>query len=327
MLRVLEPANLFTETNLLYVKIQRMSLRLVFMGSPDFAVPSLRALTEVYNVVGVITQPDRPAGRGRELKPPPVKLVALELGLPILQPERLRAPEAMEQLHQWAPDLIVVAAFGQILRREVLELPRYGCINVHASLLPRWRGAAPVQAAILNGDPQTGVTIMRMDVGVDTGPILSQRSEVILSEDTGGSLSQRLAQAGAELLIETLPPYLNGSLQPIPQDDALATYAPLLKKEDGLLSFERPAEYLARQVRAYNPWPGAYFIWKGQLIKIHQAHAVDDPAAVPGETTVFKGLPALGTASGLLVLDEVQPAGKRNLPGKAFLQGARDWRL
>ncbi|HEY5902380.1 MAG TPA: methionyl-tRNA formyltransferase, partial [Anaerolineales bacterium] len=181
--------------------------RLVFMGSPDFALPTLRALSERYQVVGVVTQPDRPSGRGRGLTPPPVKTLALELGLPLIQPERLRLPDAMEALRTFAPDLIVVAAFGQILKPSVLDLPRYGCINVHASLLPRWRGAAPINAAILHGDHETGVTIMRMDPGLDTGPILSQAAIPIGPDETAGELYERLSMLGAELLIETLPGY------------------------------------------------------------------------------------------------------------------------
>ena len=178
------------------------------MGSPDFALSTLRALHENYPVVGVVTQPDRAAGRGRELKPPPVKTLALELGIPVIQPEKLREPEAMEQLRAWSPDVIVVAAFGQILRQDVLDLPKFGCINVHASLLPRWRGAAPINAAILHGDEETGITIMKMDAGLDTGPILTQRSVRIQPDETAGSLFETLSQLGADLLLETLPGYI-----------------------------------------------------------------------------------------------------------------------
>jgi methionyl-tRNA formyltransferase len=302
-----------------------MSIDIVFMGSPDFALPTLRALAEHYQVAGVITQPDRPAGRSRLLTPPPVKILAQELGLPVIQPDRLREPEAMQQLRAWAPDLIVVAAFGQILRPEVLDLPAYGCINVHASLLPRWRGAAPIQAALLAGDEQTGITILKMDPGVDTGPILSQRASAIYPDDSAASLAARLAQLGAEQLVETLPAYLDGSLAPQPQDESQATHAPMLKKEDGQLDFHRPAEQLARQVRAFNPWPGAYTLWQGQGLKIHHAHAAEAPSPAPGQTCLHAGLPAIATSQGLLVLDEVQPAGKRAMPGKVFLQGARGW--
>ncbi|MBN2549944.1 MAG: methionyl-tRNA formyltransferase [Anaerolineales bacterium] len=303
-----------------------MKPKIIFMGSPDFAVPTLKALAGHYPVAGVITQPDRASGRGRALTPPPVKLLALELGLPVIQPARLRQPEAMEQLRHWAPDLIVVAAFGQILRSEVLDLPQYGCINVHASLLPRWRGAAPIQAALLHGDAETGITIMCMDPGVDTGPTLSQRAEPILDADTASSLSERLAQLGAELLIETLPGYLNGDIRPMVQDDCFATYAPMLKKEHGELDFTRPSVELARQVRAFNPWPGAFTTWQGQTLKIHRAHAVQlESAPPPGVHVIFKGLPAIAASDGLLVLDELQLPGKKALTGKIFLQGARNW--
>lgn len=308
-----------------------MSTRVVFMGSPDFALPILESLARHYEVVGVITQPDRPAGRGRLLTSPPVKQLAQELRLPVIQPRRLREPEAMEKLQAWKADLIVVAAFGQILRLEVLSLPQFGCVNVHASLLPRWRGAAPIQAAILNGDEKTGITIMLMDTGVDTGPILSQRATPIFPDETAGSLSARLARLGAELLIETLPAYLSGDLKPQPQDESLASYAPMLKKEDGLLDFTQPAEYLARKVRAFNPWPGTYFLWRGGSVKVHRAHAFEPldhtngTMPTPGRQTVSAGLPAITTSSGLLVLDELQPAGKKSMSGRAFLQGARGW--
>ncbi len=299
------------------------------MGSPEFALPTLRALAERYPVVGVVTQPDRPAGRGRRLSPPPVKTLAESLGLPVIQPPRLGEEEAMSRLHAWAPDLIVVAAFGQILRPKVLDLPPFGCLNVHASLLPRWRGAAPVQAAILQGDDQSGVTIMKMDAGVDTGPILNQRALPILPDDTAGSLSQRLAQLGAELLLETLPAYLSGEITPRPQEGE-ATYAPMLRKEDGMLDLTLPADALARKVRAFNPWPGAFTIWRRQALKVHLAHAVNDPEAgiaepTPGARAIWEGKPAILTGHGLLVLDVVQPAGKRPMSGEEFLRGARDW--
>jgi methionyl-tRNA formyltransferase len=295
------------------------------MGSPDFALPTLRCLVEVYPVVGVVTQPDRPAGRGRVLTPPPVKLLAGELGLPVIQPPRLRQPEAMEQLHAWTPELIVVAAFGQILRLDVLELPRLGCVNVHASLLPRWRGAAPIQAALLNGDTETGVTIMLMDPGVDTGPIMAQRSLAIDPDDTAGSLSTRLAQLGADLLIHTLPAFLSGILHPHHQFEAHATYAPMLKKEDGQLDFSRPAVDLVNQVCAFNPWPGAFTVRQDQLLKVHRAQAAETASPGQGVETVYQGMPAIGCGERLLVLEEVQPAGKKTMSGKDFLLGARDW--
>ena len=297
---------------------------IVFMGSPEFALPALKALAENYSVVGVVTQPDRPAGRGRTLTPPAVKRLAERLDLPLMQPRRLSQADAMQQLKDWNPDMIVVAAFGQILKPAVLELPPFGCINLHASLLPRWRGAAPIRAAILHGDQETGVTIMKMDAGVDTGPILKQRSTPILPEDTPDALSARLAELGAELLLETLPAYLAGELQPRPQDETQASYAPMLKKEDGLLDFGQSAQGLARRVRGLKPWPGAFMLWQGQRLKIHRAHAEAGKANI-GQTIIYKGLPAIGTAHGLLVLDELQPAGKKPMPGKVFLNGARGW--
>lgn len=303
--------------------------RIVFMGSPDFAVPALDALSARYPVVGVVTQPDRPAGRGGSLHPPAVKLAALRLGIPIIQPEKLRLPEAMDQLQAWAPGLIVVAAFGQILRPAVLDLPSFGCLNIHGSLLPRGRGAAPIQAAILAGDAQTGITIMKMDAGVDTGPILSQRSIQITPDETGGTLYAKMAPLGAELLLETLPRYLGGEIVPQPQPEEGATYAPMLKKEDGLLDFSQPAAVLERRVRGMNPWPGAFFEWQGGSLKVHNAHTditLTNMVQPPGMRTVHKGLPAIYCGdNALLILNEVQPAGKKSMPGKAFLAGARDW--
>jgi len=298
--------------------------KIVFMGSPDFALPGLRALAQDYEVIGVITQPDRASGRGREIKMPPVKTLALELGLPVMQPEKLRAPEAMQQLLAWNPDLIVVAAFGQILKKDVLELPRFGCLNVHASLLPRWRGAAPINAAILHGDEETGVTIMQMDVGLDTGPMLAKRSLRLSADDTAGSVTEALSNLGADLLIETLPEYLSGNIMPQPQPEEGATYAPMLKKEDGRLDFTRGVNELERQVRAFNPWPGAFMDYEGGLLKVHKAH-VEEGVASAGQRLVHLDQPAVGARDGLLILDEVQPSGKKSMSGKSFLAGARQW--
>jgi methionyl-tRNA formyltransferase len=298
--------------------------RIVFMGSPDFALPSLRALVKQYEVVGVVTQPDRVSGRGRELKPPPVKTLARELGLPVIQPEKLKQPEAMEQLRAWAPDLIVVAAFGQILKKDVLDLPRYGCINVHASLLPRWRGAAPIHAALLHGDEETGVTIMQMDVGLDTGAMLAKCSIRLTATETAGSVSQALSTLGADLLTATLPYWLAGRIQPQLQDDSLATYAPMLKKEDGKLDFTRDVNELERIVRAYNPWPGAFMDFDGAMLKVQRAH-VGVWNASEGQRLVVQSQPAVGARGGVLILDEVQPAGKKSMSGKSFLAGARQW--
>ena len=307
-----------------------MTTRIVFMGSPDFALPTLQALADHYAVVGVVTQPDRPAGRGRSLTPPPVKVLAGELGLQVIQPKSLRDSQTISQLRAWKPDLVVVAAFGQILRPEVLDLPPFGCLNVHASLLPRWRGAAPIQAAILHGDQQTGVTIMKMDPGIDTGPLLSQRAIDIHLEETGSSLAPKLAQLGAELLIDTLPSYLSGDLQSQAQQGE-ATYAPMLKKSDGQLDFTQSAEKLERKIRAFYPWPGTFLDWQGGRLKIHRARGVDNidketlNSAEHGRQIIYEGYPAVITAKGSLVLVEVQPAGKKSMAGEVFLRGAREW--
>ena len=300
-------------------------MRVVFMGSPEFALPSLDSLARSYTVVGVVTQPDRPAGRGRAPRQSAVKSWSLERGLPITQPRRLKDPEAIDQLFLWKPNLIVVAAFGQILPPVVLDLPEWGCLNVHASLLPRWRGAAPVQAAILNGDTETGVTIMKMDPGLDTGPILSQQSTELLPDETGGNLTARLAVLGAELLSETIPQYIQGTLQPIPQNDVQATLAPMLKKSDGRLDFSLPAKRLALQVRAYEPWPGSFLMWGQRRLVIHQAHAIEGEGGQPGNVHQVDGFPSIATNSGWLMLDVVQLAGRKEMPGDAFVRGAKDF--
>jgi len=306
-------------------------VRIVFMGSPDFAVPTLEALVSraeergyLYHIVGVVTQPDRPAGRGRALVPPAIKPAALRLGIPVLQPEKLSLPEAMQQLRTWAPDLIVVAAFGQILRPEVLDLPGFGCINVHGSLLPRWRGAAPIQAAILAGDSETGITIMKMGPGIDTGPILSRSPIAIAEDETSGTLFAKLAPLGAKTLLDTLPGYLSGEIKPMPQSEEGATYTKMLKKEDALLDFTKPAVELERCVRAFHPWPGAYLQFHENPLKIEIASVMPGKFET-GEHLVHLGKPAVGTMDGLLVLEEVRPAGKKSMSGKAFLAGARDW--
>lgn len=301
-----------------------MTFRIVFMGSPDFALPTLKALNDNFNVVGVVTQPDRPSGRGRKLHQPDIKRLAIKLELPYVQPVSLKEVSAVEKLKEWSPDVIVVAAFGQILRENVLNLPSFGCVNVHASLLPRWRGAAPVQAALLHDDI-TGVTIMKMDKGLDTGPILSQRALPIADDMTAGVLFDQLAQMGADLLIDTLPKYIDGEIKPQPQDDQKATYATRLKKEDGKLDFSQPAAFLARMVRAYHPWPGAFQFFDDTRLKILKAHAVDSVTAQPGTRLVFEGKPAWGTGQGLLILEKVQAAGRSRMSGEEFLRGAKDW--
>lgn len=301
--------------------------RVVFMGTPEFAVPTLRALDEYHQVVGVVTQPDRPAGRGRKLMPSPTKEVALERGLDILQPRSLRSPEAMQCLTDWRPDVIVVAAFGQILRPEVLALPPHGCLNVHASLLPHYRGAAPIPAAILAGDDKTGVTIMLMDPGMDTGPILDQAEAPISREDTTASLTEKLAHMGAALLLETIAGWLQGRTTPQAQNDALATYCRPLQKVDGRLDWRRSANYLDRQVRASDPWPGAYTTWQGQRLKVLRVRPRRDgpESDEPGLVISLDGGAGVVTGEGLLELLAVQLAGKRATEIEPFLRGQKEF--
>lgn len=301
-------------------------LRTVFMGTPDFAVPSLRALLNdpAYELAGVVTQPDREAGRGsaggRRIQMSPVKELALASGIPVLQPERLRDPGAYTELAALAPELIVVAAFGQILRSDVLALPRFGCVNVHASLLPRWRGAAPIAASILAGDPTTGNTIMLMDAGMDTGPILAQSAEPIRADDTTGSLSERLARQGAELLLRTLPAYLAGDITPRAQPSAGATVCRPLRKEQGRIDWQQPAQHIERMVRAFAPWPGAFTTWQGENLKIGQAEVIAGREEA-GRVRRWQGQIAIGTGEGLLLVSALQLAGRKMLSAKEFLAG------
>lgn len=299
--------------------------RVIFMGTPDFSVPSLLALVEQHEVVGVVTQPDRPAGRGRTIAPSRVKEVALSRGLPVSQPATLRAPQAVDWLADRHPDAIVVAAFGQLLPVTVLDLPAHGCLNVHASLLPRFRGAAPISAALLSGDPATGVTIMRMDAGMDTGPLLAQAEMPIAPDDTTASLTVRLADQGAQLLVETLAGWLSGKVTAQPQDESLVTYCRPLKKEDGLLDWTRPAADLDRQVRACDPWPGTWTTWQGRILKILGARPWPECAGVgqPGQVVTMADGVGVVTGVGLLELLEVQLAGKRPLVASEFARGQR----
>jgi methionyl-tRNA formyltransferase len=302
-----------------------MNRRIVFMGTPDFAVPSLIKLAEDFQIVGVITQPDRPSGRGRKLVPSAVKAAALTLGLEVFQPENTNLDSALQEIWAMQPDLICVAAYGQLLKPALLELPLFGCINVHASLLPRWRGAAPINAAILHGDPKSGVTIMKMGAGLDDGPILAQESIEIQADEDAGMLSDRLADLGSNLLAATIPLYLAGSLTPQAQDPAFATFAPQLNKKAGELDLEQSAAFLARKVRAYTPWPGTYTHWNESRLIIHQARAVSVTSPGAGVLTVYEGCPAMGTSAGILVLDQLQLAGKNKITGSAFLNGNPEW--
>src|SRR5215212_5864473 len=252
------------------------------MGTPDFSVPMLERLIVAHEVIGVVTQPDRPAGRNRQVQVSPVKQVALDAGIPVFQPEKVRRAEAIETLRQWTPDVYIVAAFGQILPQTVLDIPPHGSINIHASLLPRWRGAAPINAAIRAGDAESGITIMKMDAGLDTGPMLSQRAIPLAPDETAATLHDKLSALGAELLIETLPGYLNGEIVPQPQDDSFATLAPRIDKEEGRIDWTQPAAAIERTVRAFTPWPGTYTFWNGKQLKIH-AGTIGEGSAEPGQ--------------------------------------------
>jgi len=301
--------------------------RLVFMGSPAFAVPALDALARDHDILAVFTQPDKPAGRGRKLTPVPVKVWAEERGVPIHQPHSLRKdPGAIGTLRMLNPDAIVVVAYGLILPQELLDISPYGCLNVHASLLPKYRGAAPIPAAILAGDAETGVTIVRMDAGVDTGPMLAQAREPIRPDDTTLTLGARLADLGARLMAETLPKVLHGEIAPIAQDDAQASLSPKIDKDDGRIDWSRPAIEIDRMIRAYTPWPGASTYWNGLPLKIMRAVATGQTAAKELRRVgqVIRLDPdRIGVMTGDAVLEllEVQLAGRRAMSIEEFVRG------
>lgn len=301
-------------------------MRLVFFGTPEFAVPSLEALVRAgHEVAAVITQPDRPAGRKQELAPPPVKQKALELGLEVRQPERIRDPQFIEWLRTLEPEAGVVVGYGKIIPPAIFQIPRHGIVNVHASLLPRYRGAAPIEWAIANGETRTGVTTIRIDEGLDTGDILLQRETAIGEEETAIELRARLSRMGAELLLETLAGLETGSIQPRPQDHAQATLAPMLRKEDGLIDWNRTAEEIARRVRAFVPWPGAYTWLRGKLLHLWRAQAIGaEPAGPPG-TLATAGERLLASCGQDTVLEilELQLEGRRRMPAAEFLRGFR----
>lgn len=303
--------------------------KVVFFGTPRFGVPVLEALARHHQVLGVITQPDRVAGRGRVQRfTPAVKQAAQKLGLTVLQPARLRRDaEVLEWLRQSGADLFVIAAFGQLLPPTVLVIPPYGCIGVHASLLPDLRGAAPIAAAILRGDQETGVSLMLTDAGMDTGPVIAQRRIGIAPEDTAESLGEKLAHLGADLLIETLPAWLAGEITPVPQDDSLATYAPLIKKSDGLIDWQLSAEEIDRRIRAFSPWPGAFTFYLGKHLRILRARPLPDAEYTEAPGTVVEGSQGIGvvTAKGLLLLEMVQLEGKRGIAACEFARGQRQF--
>ena len=298
--------------------------KIVFMGTPDFALPSLRGLLKTQQVIAVVTQPDRPAGRRRKMRASPVKLLAQEAGIPLHQPTRIGSDESLRWLRRLDADAIVVAAFGQILPQRILDLPRLGAINVHASLLPRWRGAAPIQAAIKAGDPVTGATIMLMDAGLDTGAILSQRETAIGSDETGASLHDKLAALGADLLVETLPGFFSGDIHATPQDDADATYAPSIKREEGQINWQLNAAEIERTARAYTPYPGSFTSWKGSVLKIHGGFVKAGKAA-PGQVVMREGVVAIGAGDALYCPTIVQLAGKRRSAIADFVNGYGDF--
>jgi len=300
--------------------------RIVFMGTPRFAQVALEALIERYEIAAVVTQPDEEAGRGRKATLSPVKATALAHNLPVLQPPKVRQPEVVQQLRDLAPAAIVVAAFGQILPPSILSLPTHGCINVHGSLLPRHRGAAPVSAAILAGDSQTGITIMLMDAGMDTGPMLSQASLDIAADDTTASLTEKMGHLGAQLLLNTLPRWMAGEITPQKQDDSQATYTRLLRREDGRIRWTDTAEQIGRQCRAFYPWPGAFALWGERQIKVLQAHPAPAqyPGALPGTVVPLHAQAGVVTGDGVLVLEQIQLAGKRAMPIADFIRGQRD---
>ena len=298
-------------------------MRIIFAGTPDFAAVALQALlTSEHEVVAVYCQPDRPAGRGRKLKPGPVKALALEHNIPVCQPLSLKGADEQARLSGFQADVMVVAAYGLLLPEAVLKIPRYGCLNIHASLLPRWRGAAPIQRAILAGDAETGITIMQMDVGLDTGDMLQKKRCPIEATDTGGSLHDRLAELGAEALLEVLRQVPDG-LQPEQQDDSQACYAKKLDKAEALLDFRQPAEQLARQVAAFNPWPVAQTRLGDKVLRVWQAAALAEQHARSPGTVIRSGKDgfAIACGEGVLHITRLQLPGGRPLDATALLNG------
>jgi methionyl-tRNA formyltransferase len=299
-------------------------MRLIYMGTPQFAVEPLRALVAAgHDITGVVTRTDKPAGRGRTLSAPPVKLAAQELGLAVFQPKRVRDPEFIGVLRNMDPEAIVVAAYGQILPKDILALPKFGCINIHASLLPAYRGAAPINWAVIRGEQRTGITIMQMDEGMDTGAILIQESIPIGPEDTAGALKEQLASLGAKLIITALPLLASGKLTPVAQDGTKATMAPLLKKGDGLINWDLSAREIHNRVRGLSPWPGAYSSLDKTMVKII-ATGVLDGTGVPGLLYERdKNTLVAGTGSGLLRILSIQPEGKKPMTAGEFMRGHR----
>ena len=299
-------------------------MKIVFMGTPDFAVGALEALVEAgHDVVAVVTQPDKPKGRGKEMQQTPVKECALKHNIDVFQPVKIKTPEAVEVLRGYGAELFVVAAFGQILSKEILDMPKFGCVNIHASLLPKYRGAAPIQWAILDGEKETGVTIMQMNEGLDTGDMLTKVVVPIEDTDTGESLFDKLAEVGAKLLIETIPQIEAGELTPQPQDDSLSTYAKMIKKEMGLIDWKKEAVVLERLVRGMNSWPSAYTHFNGKTLKIWETEIEEgNRNMAPGMVAeVTKNSIKVQTGQDVLVLKQIQLEGKKRMDVASFLLG------
>lgn len=300
------------------------------MGTPEFAVSALEGLIEGgYPVVGVYTNPDSASGRGQKLSVSPIKKVALARNLLLYQPAGLKSADEIERLAKLAPDLVVVAAYGQLLPPQILKIPKHGSLNVHPSLVPRHRGPSPVSASILMGDEMTGVTIMLLDEGMDTGPVLVQEQEPVLPDDTTGSLSQRLAAKGARLLLRTIPRWVNGEIRPLPQDGSRASYSRVMNKEDGEIEWKADAVEIERRIRAFQPWPGCYTRWKGKILKVTKAAVGDGGGSQPGKVIVIPGARdgAIGVVvgRGTVILRSVQMEGKKEMPAEDFARGQRDF--
>jgi methionyl-tRNA formyltransferase len=301
-------------------------MRIVFIGAGEIGVPTLQALLKSeHEVVGVVTQPDKPVGRSQSIEPPPIRNALSGTNIPVLQPARIKDRQAIEEIRALRPDVIVVMAYGQILPRNVLEIPEIGCLNLHASLLPRWRGAAPIQAAIAEGDREIGITVMYMDEGLDTGDILLQRTIDILPADTGGALHDRLAGVAPETLLESLDLLAKGKAPRTPQDNAVATYAPKLKREDGKIDWSDPADAIERKIRAFDPWPGAFMTVSTngtRNLKIFSATVID-LRGKPGKILRSEAELVVAAGEGALSLGEVQLEGKRRMSAMEFLRGHR----
>ncbi len=293
------------------------------MGTPEFAVPSLTLLASHHDVVDVITQPDRPAGRGRKLQPPPVKRKARELGLAVYQPRRIREQEAYERLVRDAPQIVAVVGYGQMLPQRILSLPAHGCVNVHSSLLPKYRGAAPVNWALANGETRTGVTTMRLVQEMDAGDILLAHEMVIGPDETASELNQRLAPVGAELLLNTLTALEAGGLRPVPQDHGAASMAPLLRRDDGRINWSLPAQAIYNRQRGFDPWPGIFSFFRGKRLRIWSARPRAVGGLPPGRLRLEDGQLSVGCGAGRLVLDEVQLEGRQRVTALDFARGSR----